>query len=125
MSHQKPRIRGTTPEIEAAARRLRKNPTLAEQTLWTALKNRQLEGLKFRAQHPIGRFIIDFYCPICRLLIEVDGAAHQTQADYDRVRTEQLEAYGYKVLRFTNDEVMNNLPFVLSTIRQTALGRMT
>ncbi|MEO0459000.1 MAG: endonuclease domain-containing protein [Cyanobacteria bacterium P01_A01_bin.114] len=84
------------------------------------LKDRQLDGLKFRVQHPVGRFIIDFYCPVCRLLVEVDGAVHQTQADYDSARTEQLEAYGYKILRFTNDEVINNLSSVLMTIQQTA-----
>ena len=118
MSRSK-RIRGTTPEIEAAARWLRKNMTPAEQKLWAVLKDRQLDGFKFRAQHPVGRFIVDFYCPACRLMIEVDGSAHYSQADYDTARTEQLESHGYKVLRFTNDEVINHLSDVLTTIYQT------
>lgn len=66
------RIRGTTPDI-VAARRLRQNLTPAEKSLWQALKNRQLNGLKFRCQHPVGLFIVDFYCPQCRLVIELDG----------------------------------------------------
>ncbi len=119
MSDRNSRIRGTTPEIEAAARRLRQNMTPAEQKLWAALQNRQMDGLKFRAQHPVGHFIVDFYCPVCRLMIEVDGLVHQTQTDYDIARTQQLEAYGYKVLRFTNHEIMHHLPDVLHTIRQT------
>ncbi|MBT9312757.1 endonuclease domain-containing protein [Leptothoe kymatousa] len=117
--HHSKRIRSTTPEIAAAAKRLRKNMTIAEQTLWTALKARQLDGFKFRAQHPIGRFIVDFYCPACRLMIEIDGAIHDTQLDYDIARTEQLERYGYQVLRFTNDDVIHHLSDVLTTIRQT------
>ncbi|MEM9266894.1 MAG: DUF559 domain-containing protein [Cyanobacteria bacterium P01_F01_bin.13] len=112
-------VRGKTPEIEAAARWLRKNMTTAEQKLWTVLKDRQLDGLKFRAQYPVGRFIVDFYCPACRLMIEVDGSINHAQVDYDTARTEQLESYGYKVLRFTNDEVINHLSDVLTTIHQT------
>ena len=118
MSRSK-RIRGTTPEIESAARWLRKNMTPAEQQLWAVLKDRQLDGSKFRAQHPVGRFIVDFYCPACRLMIEVDGSVHDTQADHDKARTEHLKNHGYSVLRFTNDEITNHLPDVLNTIRQT------
>ena len=118
MSRSK-RIRGTTPEIESAARWLRKNMTPAEQRLWTVLKDRQLNGSKFRAMHPVGRFFVDFYCPACRLMIEVDGSVHDTQTDHDAARTEQLETYGYRVLRFTNDEIINHLPDVLNTICQT------
>jgi len=67
------RIRGTTPEIEAAARRLRRNMTPAEQKLWNALRGKQLDGLKFRAQHPVGPFVLDFWCPARKLVVEVDG----------------------------------------------------
>jgi very-short-patch-repair endonuclease len=116
------RIRGTTPEVEAAARQLRAHLTPAEEVLWNALRNRQFEGMRFRCQYPIGNFITDFCCPACRLMIEVDGGIHQEQADYDRARTTQLEAHGYKVLRFTNDEVMNNLEGVLDRIRAVKLG---
>ena len=116
------RIRGTTPEIEQAARKLRNNLTPAETILWEALRNRQLEGLRFRRQHPVGNFILDFYCPSCKLVIEVDGKIHTHQADYDNARTAKLAEYGYKVLRFTNQEIMNNLPKVLAEIRRVAFS---
>jgi len=78
-----PRIRGTTPEIEAAARRLRRNMTLAEKKLWQALKSKKLGSLKFRAQHPVGPLILDFYCPVRKLVVELDGGVHENQAGAD------------------------------------------
>lgn len=78
------RIRGTTKEIEEAARLLRQQLTPAEAKLWEALRGHQLKGLKFRCQHPIGRFIVDFYCPSLKLVIEVDGSIHTQQQDYDQ-----------------------------------------
>jgi very-short-patch-repair endonuclease len=113
-----PHIRGTTPEIEAAARRLRANMTPAERILWQALRGRQLDGLKFRAQHPVGQFILDFWCPACRLAIELDGGLHQSQQEQDAARTAQLEAYAYRVIRFRNEEVLTDLPSVLERIRE-------
>ena len=115
-----PRIRGTTPEIEAAARRLRRNMTPAEKKLWEALRGKKLGGLKFRAQHPLGPFILDFYCPACRLAVELDGGVHGEQAEYDEVRAQQLEDYGYRVIRFCNEEVLTDLPSVLERILQVA-----
>ena len=112
------RIRGTTKEIEEAARLLRKQLTPAEAKLWEALQGRQLRGLKFRCQHPIGRFIVDFYCPSLKLVIEVDGDVHLQKQDYDQARTNKLENFGYCVLRFTNDQVINDLPSVLNQIVQ-------
>jgi very-short-patch-repair endonuclease len=109
-------IRGINPEIVAAARRLRQNLTPAEQKLWQALKNRQLNGLKFRCQHPVGLFIVDFYCPQCRLVVELDGEIHDHQVDYDTARTEQLKQFGYQVVRFRNQEVITNLDTVLRQI---------
>ena len=120
MSKDSDRIRGTTRQIEQAARHLRQQLTPAEATLWEALRGRQLGGLKFRRQHPVGRFIVDFYCPSCKLVVEVDGSIHARQQAYDRVRTDQLQTFGYCVLRFTNDEVMNDLATVLSRIAQMA-----
>ncbi|MEB3885425.1 endonuclease domain-containing protein [Lyngbya sp. CCY1209] len=120
MAKNTSRIRGTTREIEQAARDLRKQLTPAEAKLWQALRRRQLAGLKFRCQHPIGRFIVDFYCASCKLAIEVDGEIHTQQKDYDEARTEQLEVFGYQVLRFSNQEVLNNLPAVLSRIVEAA-----
>ena len=118
----KPRIRNTTPEIEQAARKLRKNLTPAEARLWSTLRNRQLEGLRFRCQHPVGNFILDFYCPACKLVVEVDGEIHDRQADYDDARTSKLAGYGYKVLRFSNKQVLNDLPGVLAKIKQVAFS---
>jgi very-short-patch-repair endonuclease len=118
MPKDSPRIRGTTQEIEQAARYLRQHLTPAEAKLWNALCRRQIAGLKFRCQHPVGRFIVDFYCPSCKLVIEVDGDIHNQQEVYDEARTEQLQSFGYRVLRFTNEEVLSNLQTVLDRITQ-------
>ena len=114
------RIRGTTPEIEQAARRLRQNLTLTETRLWKALRYRQLAGLKFRCQHPIGRFIVDFYCPSCKLVIEIDGEIHNHQKVYDEARTQKLKVFGYRVLRFSNEEILSDLQTVLTQIIKVA-----
>jgi very-short-patch-repair endonuclease len=113
-----PRIRGTTPDVEHAARKLRRALTPAEQRLWQAIRGRQLGGLKFRCQHPVGWFVLDFYCPACKLAIELDGGGHEEaeQALRDSLRDEQLAAYGYRVLRFTNEEVLNDMTAVLHRI---------
>ena len=116
----KRRIRGTTSEVEQAARRLRQNLTPVEARLWEAIRNRQLEGLRFRRQHPVGNFILDFYCPSLKLVIEVDGDIHNSQVEYDEERTNKLAEYGYTVLRFTNEQVTNDLPKVLADIKQVA-----
>jgi very-short-patch-repair endonuclease len=113
-----PRIRGTTPEIEAAARQLRQQLTPAEARLWEAISNRQLNGLRFRCQHPVGRFIVDFYCPAHKLAIEIDGDIHLDRVEYDTARTDRLEDYGYRVIRFKNEEVLTNLDRVLNAIVQ-------
>jgi very-short-patch-repair endonuclease len=111
-----PRIRNTTPEIEQAARQLRKQLTPAEALLWEAIRNRQLNGLKFRRQHPVGRFILDFYCPAYKLVIEVDGGIHLDRVEQDAARTEQLKSYGYRVIRFKNEEVLSDTDGVLNAI---------
>lgn len=116
------RIRGTSPEVEQAARRLRQNLTPAETLLWQALRNKQLAGLKFRCQHPVGNFILDFYCPSLKLVIEVDGAIHHDRIDYDTERSQKLSQHGYQVLRFSNAEIINHLPQVLSKIHQFAIA---
>ena len=84
------------------------------------MRGRQLGGLKFRCQHPVGRFIVDFYCPSHKLVIEVDSSIHTQQQIYDQARTEELQGFGYHILRFTNDEVMNDLSNVLSRIAKIA-----
>jgi very-short-patch-repair endonuclease len=120
MPKDSPRIRGTTHKTEQAARHLRQHLTPAEAQLWSVLRGRQLAGLKFRCQHPVGRFIVDFYCPSCKLVIEVDGAIHTQQLVYDEARTEQLRSFGYRVLRFTNEEVLNDLQTVIDRITKIA-----
>jgi very-short-patch-repair endonuclease len=115
-------IRNTAPELIAYARTMREEPTPAEAILWEALRGRRLGGLKFRRQHPINAYILDFWCPECRLVVELDGAIHeqQDQREHDKMRQRHLEAYGYTVLRFSNEEVLNNLPRVLQIIRTVA-----
>ncbi|HJS17339.1 MAG TPA: endonuclease domain-containing protein [Anaerolineales bacterium] len=105
------------PALLARAREMRHPQTPAEATLWRALRNRSLK-YKFRRQHPIENFIIDFYCAQVKLCIEVDGATHlePSQVEYDAVRTAYLEDLGYQVIRFTNDEVRYNLNAVVEKI---------
>ena len=102
--------------IRTRARELRQPQTPAERKLWARLRNRQLSGLKFRRQHPIDRFIVDFYCAACRLAIEIDGDSHAGQVEYDQARTEWLEARGCRVIRFSNRDVQARLDVVLETI---------
>ena len=105
------------PVILAYAREMRQPQTIAEANLWRVLRNRQT-GFKFRRQHPIDRFIIDFYCAEARLLIEVDGDSHleRNQVEYDKARTDYLEDLGYRVIRFTNDNVRYNIEMVTGEI---------
>ncbi len=112
------RIRGTTKEIEQAARLLRKNMTPAEAILWKALQNRQIEGFRFRRQHPIGRFILDFYCPQLKLVIEVDGDVHNERQEYDQSRDKKIQEFGCYVLRFSNHQICSDFPNVLKKITQ-------
>src|SRR4051812_18440477 len=104
------------PAVQARARELRHAQTPAEHRLWQHLRDQQLAGYKFRRQHPVGRFIADFYCPVARLVVEVDGESHLAQAEYDAARTEWLQQYGFHLLRFTNVEVYEQLEGVLTAI---------
>jgi very-short-patch-repair endonuclease len=92
----------------AAARRLRRDMTEAEKVVWRLLRARQLEGYKFRRQQPLGRYIIDFVCFSHRLIIEVDGGQHSDPTRYEEERTRFLEGEGFRVLRFWNNEVLEN-----------------
>ena len=104
------------PAIRQRARELRQPMTPAEAKLWQRLRRRQLNGHYFRRQHPIGNFVVDFYCARAGLVVEVDGDVHVMQEEYDSVRTEWLEDRGYLVIRFTNDEVFRELHAVLESI---------
>jgi predicted helicase len=101
-----------------AARELRRKATDAEKYLWSLLRNRQLAGYKFRRQHPLGRFVLDFYCHEAKLCVELDGGQHAepAQADYDRERTVWLNREGIRVIRFWNTDVFNNIEGVLQSI---------
>jgi very-short-patch-repair endonuclease len=100
------------------AKELRRQATPAEKILWEYLRDRRLLGLKFRRQHPLGTYIVDFYCPAFRLVVEIDGEIHRYQEVDDQARTDQLEEKGYKVIRFWNFEVEQNLDTVLDTIAE-------
>lgn len=96
------------------ARQLRRDTTLAEQRLWSHLRDRQLGGRKFRRQRPIGPFVVDFVCLERRLIVEVDGGQHSPSVDAERSRF--LKQRGYRVVRFWNNEVLENTEGVLYSI---------
>ena len=98
------------------SRDLRKNATDAQRKLWQHLRNRQVNGIKFRRQYPIAGYVADFAAPSIRLVIELDGGQHLLQTEYDQQRTERLGCNGYKVLRFWNDDVLLRTEQVLSEI---------
>ena len=106
----------TTAAIQDRARELRREQTPAEQQLWARLRRKQLYGLKFRRQHPMGRFIADFCCVPERLVVGLDGDSHSQQEEYDQKRTAWLESRGYRVIRFTNRQVERQLDAVLAEI---------
>jgi len=103
------------------ATELRQNTTDAERRLWAVLRDRRLQGYKFRRQHPIGRFIADFACTKHRLVIEADGGQHDDNPA-DAQRTVWLEGHGWRVIRFWNNEVLSNTEGVVSTILQALRG---
>ena len=100
------------------AKRLRKQPTEAEKRLWYFLHKKQLDGLRFKRQEPIGRYVADFVCPTLKLVVEVDGGQHGIKVEKDAARTAWLESQGYSVIRFWNNEVMDNIEGVLATVRE-------
>lgn len=103
------------------AQRLRRNHTDAERLLWRHLRNRQIEGVKFRRQQLIGRFIVDFVSFEKRMVIEVDGGQHSIEKDKDVERDLWLGQQGFKVLRFWNNEVLQNPDGVFEVIREHCL----
>jgi len=102
------------------SRFLRKVETRAEKLLWTNLRNRNLLGSKFRRQHPIKSYILDFYCHENLLAIEIDGKIHETKgaSEYDLSRTQELNSLGISVLRFTNEQVHSDIASVIQKIKQ-------
>ena len=110
-------MRGSTPEIEQRAKEMRSKMTSAERVMWALLRKHRQAGFHFRRQHPMARFIVDFCCTKAKLCIEVDGSIHEQQRERDEERTAWLEAMGYTVLRFTNDEILDARHLVARRIR--------
>lgn len=112
------------PEIRLRAREHRQSPTAAEHILWQFLRAKQMDGFKFRRQHPVGSFIVDFCCVQARLVIEIDGDYHFDQVEYDQDRTAWLESLEYQVIRFTNQEVTTQIETVIEEILQACQVRL-
>jgi len=111
-------------KIKPLAQQFRREPTPAEAFLWSRLRYRQIAGVKFRRQHPIDRFIVDFYCQQAKLIIEVDGAIHGYSVEEDATRQEFLESIGFEVLRFKNEDVFNDIERVVRVILVKTKGRL-
>lgn len=114
--------RRTTPKVFANSHELRHNTTPAEQKLWQALRAHQTNDIHFRRQHAIGNYIVDFCAPRKRLIIELDGGQHLEQTSYDNERTAFLQSKGYRVLRFWNNNVLNDLNGVMQVILEALEG---
>ena len=106
--------------ITDLARSIRRDMTPAERTLWARLRRKRIGGYRFRRQHPVGRYIADFCCPEVKLIVELDGAIHNTREAYDVTRDAFLSGGGFTLLRFTNEAVERSLDSVLETIRAKA-----
>jgi very-short-patch-repair endonuclease len=106
----------TTPKVFGRSKALHRNMTPAEVKLWTHLRAHRMKDVHFRNQHAIGKYIVDFCAPRRKLIIELDGSQHLEQEAYDAERTAFLESRGYRVLRFWNNQVMNEIEGVLHVI---------
>ena len=105
------------------ARELRQNLTQSEKLLWEKIRNKQLDGYRFRCQHPVYRYVLDFYCHEAMLAVEIDGDVHEKREEYDQYRGELLQHIGIRTLRFTNKEVISNVEEILNTIHSILESR--
>ncbi|WP_412068490.1 endonuclease domain-containing protein [Rubrivirga sp. IMCC43871] len=107
------------PRRKTVRKALRRRATPAERCLWRIVRDRRLDGAKFRRQHGVGPYVLDLYCPSARLAVEIDGAVHDDplRADYDRVREADLTALGIRVVRFSNRDVIGAPEVVAEAIR--------
>ena len=112
----KPKKHRILPPLTHFARKIRQEPTDAERCLWARLRRKQLGDYKFRRQHPIGPYIVDFCCLEKKLIVEADGDIHAFQESKDRERTKWLEEEGYRVLRFANQNILQQTQAVLEAI---------
>ncbi len=110
---------GAKPDLFAKALNMRNNPTQAEKALWNQLRKLRKEGYIFRRQHPLDIFIADFYCHKIKLVIEGDGEIHSNEVvhEHDSGRTAELDRFGIRVIRFTNDQVMSNHENIMIQIK--------
>jgi len=120
MSYEWTMYYGANRETKKRARELRKRMTKAEALLWKQLRDKKVSGFKFRRQHPIEFYIVDFYCHELQLVIEIDGSGHQEddQKTWDLNRKAEMDSFGIKELRFTNEQVIHQMPIVLKTIEE-------
>jgi very-short-patch-repair endonuclease len=111
--------------LKAKRKSLRSNLTSAEARLWKLIQNSKLDGIKFRRQHSLGNYIVDFYCPKYLLVIELDGNIHfnPVNEEYDTKRTTYINSLGIKVIRFENKEVFEKTEFVLEEIKQNCINK--
>ncbi|MDX3809556.1 endonuclease domain-containing protein [Bosea thiooxidans] len=107
-----------TTEQRQFARKLRQQSTKPEDILWSLLRNRQLDGLKFRRQVPLLGYTVDFICIDRKLIIEIDGRQHCWEAGYDAARTREIEGHGFRVIRFGNTDLLWDRDAVIAAIRQ-------
>ena len=121
VSVEYPMYFGATPDIFKKAKELRRYETDAEKMLWSKLCRNQMVGLQFRRQHPINKFIADFYCARLKLVIEVDGSIHELPENqaYDIGRSEILNDFGITVIRFSNDQIINDISSVIQIIEKS------
>ena len=111
-------MRRISSKVTKNARALRKNMTDVELLLWHKIRSRQLQNIRFRRQHPIGRYIVDFICLETKLIIELDGGQHADQKSYDTMRDTWLSQQGFKILRFWNNDILENMDGVIEFISQ-------
>ncbi len=125
VSVEYPMYFGAKPSLFKLAKELRKDETEAEKRLWTRLNRNQIQGLQFRRQHPINIFIADFFCLKINLVIEIDGSIHEIfeYAEHDMGRSEVLNDFGITVIRYTNEQVLNDLDRTVNQI-ETIVKKM-
>ena len=104
------------------AKSMRHRMTLAERCFWNMVRNEKVLGLHFRRQQVIHGFIADFFCNDLNLVVEIDGGIHEQQKDYDELRTKIINQYGIKVIRFTNEEVINKSDWVLQKLKESSIS---
>ena len=115
---------GAVPATFQKARQLRNKMTSAEKLLWDKLKGKQIAGVRFRRQHPINKYIVDFYCHAAKMVIELDGKIHLKSKEHDKERTEKLKELNIKIIRFSNNEVEKNIEEVLKQITTVVNNRL-